>query len=305
MPPSSKTSEFERGSRRSSSDYDKFSSKEQWSKWQRSLIGTAAEHKVIKVLDPSCTPDPNDKDAVSLFKRQQEFMYSVFTKVLQEGKAVDILRNYSDPQKANFGDAQAIYSDLRDHFEAGAIARVSAAALDTQLTNLRLNKHWTKTVHAFMNKLAHLVKDHKEATHDVHDDAYYIEKVNTTLSEHKEMAAFIQQQKNNEAQIQRRMVGNVLLPLTFDSHMFELTEYATVLDSQNAQAAMHRRAHESRTGRGGRGGGGRGRFGGRGRGTGRGGGRGRGGQRENVHEFIPGKEWDKLPWSEREKVFEQ
>ena len=119
MPPSSKTSEFERGSRHSSSDHDKFSSKEQWSKWQRALIGTAAEHEVINVLDPSYTPDPNDKDAVSLFKRQQEFMHSVFAKVLQEGKAVDILRNHSDPQAANFGDAQAICSDLRDHFEAG------------------------------------------------------------------------------------------------------------------------------------------------------------------------------------------
>ena len=94
------------------SDHDKLSSKEQWPKWQRATLGTAFEHKVEQVLDPQCVPDPSDPDEVELFANQQRFMCSVFTKCLVEGKAVDILRNYSNPKESNFGDAQAIYSDL-------------------------------------------------------------------------------------------------------------------------------------------------------------------------------------------------
>ena len=62
----SRTQEFERGGRRSSSDYMKFTSREQWQKWQRSLVGNAMEHKCEKVLDPSYVPDPTDADEVSL-----------------------------------------------------------------------------------------------------------------------------------------------------------------------------------------------------------------------------------------------
>ena len=134
FPPSSKASNFDKAGRRSASDYEKFSNKEHWHKWQRSTLGAAFEHKVEDVLDPSFVPDPSDPDAALLFENQQRFMYSVFTKCLTEGKAVDILRNYSDPKKANFGDAQAIYSDLCDPYEGGAQARVSCVSRVAALT---------------------------------------------------------------------------------------------------------------------------------------------------------------------------
>ena len=123
------------------SDYEKLSSKEQWPKWQRATLGTAFEHKVEQVLDPNYSAEPNDRDEVELFANQQRFMCLVFTKYLTEGKAVDILRNYSNPKDSNFGDAQAVCSDLCDCFEGGAQARVHAASLETQLTAVRLNKH--------------------------------------------------------------------------------------------------------------------------------------------------------------------
>eukprot|EP00977_Amphora_coffeiformis_P026809 scaffold30514_cov122-Amphora_coffeaeformis.AAC.1 len=72
-------------------------------------------------------------------------MYSVFTKTITEPSAVDILRNYSNPNSPDFGDAQQIYADLCDHFEGGAIGQVTITELETQLTTLRLNKSWTKS----------------------------------------------------------------------------------------------------------------------------------------------------------------
>ena len=78
-------------------------------------------------------------------------MYSVFAKTLVEGKAADILCEYSDPRdKTKFGDAQKIYADSCDFYEGGAMTCVSAATLESRLTNMRLNKTWTKTVSTFV-----------------------------------------------------------------------------------------------------------------------------------------------------------
>eukprot|EP00977_Amphora_coffeiformis_P021643 scaffold9661_cov98-Amphora_coffeaeformis.AAC.1 len=70
--------------------------------------------------------------------------------MITEPSAVDILRNYSNPNSPDFGDAQQIYADLCDHFEGGAIGQVTITELETQLTTLRLNKSWTKSVSHFV-----------------------------------------------------------------------------------------------------------------------------------------------------------
>ena len=186
---SSKASDFDKGSHQSSSDYKPFSDKNQWTKWQRQLLGTAFEHKVERILDPSFCPDPNDPDDIALFGQQQRFLYSVFCKTLQEGKAADILRGYSNMKSPNFGDAQSINAELVDHFEAGNVTRVSAETLE--LTTMQLNKSWSKSVTAFVNSVSHVIRNHKEATGSIQSDTYYIEKLNATFSEHKDMSQHI------------------------------------------------------------------------------------------------------------------
>ena len=64
----SRASEFDKGGRRSSSDYGKLQNREQWSKWHRALMGNAYEHKCEQVLDPGYTPNPSDPDEVALFE---------------------------------------------------------------------------------------------------------------------------------------------------------------------------------------------------------------------------------------------
>ena len=94
----SRALEFDKGGRQSSSDYGKLQNREQWSKWHCALMGNAYKHKCEQVLDPSYAPNPNDPDKIALFGLQQQFMYSVFAKMLVEGKAADVLREYSDPR---------------------------------------------------------------------------------------------------------------------------------------------------------------------------------------------------------------
>ena len=110
-----------------------------------------------KILDPNL--NPSNPDEIALFELQQQFIYSVFPKTLVEGKAANILCEYSDPQdKAKFGDAQKIYADLCNFCKGGAMTHVSAAMLESCLTNVRLNKMWTKTVSTFVTTVLHVIR---------------------------------------------------------------------------------------------------------------------------------------------------
>ena len=62
--------------------------------------------------------------------------------------------------------------------------RVTVNTTEDKLLTLCLNKDWTKTVTVFMNTIAHTINNHKQLTGNKHDDAYYIKKLNKTLSEH-------------------------------------------------------------------------------------------------------------------------
>eukprot|EP00977_Amphora_coffeiformis_P010304 scaffold2387_cov106-Amphora_coffeaeformis.AAC.6 len=267
------------GGRRSVSDYTAFSNREGWSKWQHALLGTALDHKTEKVLDYTYIPDPNDTDACELFDSQKRFMYSVFTKTITEPSAVDILRNYSNPNSPDFGDAQQIYADLCDHFEGGAIGQVTITELETQLTTLHLNKSWTKSVSHFVHFVAGKIKDHKDLTNSNHDDHYYVKKLNATFEEHKDMSANIQTLKSQRSMLERN--GITLQPISYESQLFELKQHATMLDHRYKKNQSSRNAHEASSRHdtsGGRNSGNRNTGnGGRGRGRGNGG-RGSGGR---------------------------
>ncbi len=295
-----KAEEFDKGGRRSTQDYTTFQNREGWGKWQRALLGTALDHKCINVLNPNYSPDPNDAEEVELFESQKRFMYSVFTKVVTEPSAVDILRNYSDPSDSKFGDSQMLYADLCDHFEGGAIGQVTVSQLETQLTTMRLNRSWSKSVTQFVNSVASKIKDHKELTNNSHGELYYIEKLNTTFEEHRDMNAHIQTLKSQRATLER--AGVSLQAETYESQLFELRQQATILDTRYNKDSRRRanEANSSRNDSGGGRGGGRGRGGnGGGRGRGNGGGRGSGGGNRNG--WLPREEWIKLSEEEKER----
>jgi len=160
------------------------------------------------------------------------------------GRQLTFLRNYSNPKESNFGDAQATYSDLCDYFEGGAQARVSAASLETQLTTIRLNGQWTKTVRAFVTKVSHLIRDHKEITKQSHDDKYYIEKLKNTFTEHKDMSSHLRTLETQDAMFTRRfgaMNGVVVTDMTYEQLLFEVYECATTLDERYAKTQRNRR----------------------------------------------------------------
>ena len=100
--------------------------------------------------------------------------------MLIEGKAADVLSKHCDPRdETKFGDAQKICANLCDFHKGGAATHVSAAVLESWLTNVCLSKTWTKAVLTFVTAVLHLIRDHKKATQGIHMDNHRIEKLNT------------------------------------------------------------------------------------------------------------------------------
>ena len=95
---------------------------------------------------------------------------------------------------------------------------MSAAALESQLKNMRLIKTWTKTVSTFVTAVSHLIRDHKEATQGIHTDDCYIEKLNATFFEHKDMAAHIQTMETQDAMLLQGL-GTNIAPRTYEDHL--------------------------------------------------------------------------------------
>jgi hypothetical protein len=109
---------------------------------------------------------------------------------------------------------------------------------------MHLNCSWTKSITTFVNKVAHVIRDHKEATQNKQSDDYYLEKLNNTMSEHRDMQAHIQTLDTQDLMLSRRMVGN-LAPRTYDLQLFELIQYATILDDQYAKNQANRHANQA------------------------------------------------------------
>ena len=317
----SAATEFDKASKRSVSDYNVLSNKEGWAKWQRQFIGTARDHKCENVLDPRYVPTTQEE--VDLFDVQQRFMYSVFTKVLTEPSAVDILRKYANPtDRTRFGDAQSIYQEIVDHFEGGAIQRVTIISIDTKLTNMRLNRDWSKTVLAFVNEVSKLIKDHRELTSNSNGDDYYIAKVKATFSEHKDMQQLIGAMETQESLMERRFQaalssagGFAGLPtMGYDAFMFEIKQFAIDLDARYAKSQAKRRANKAekkkkeddakKNGGGNRNGGNRGgdrnNNGGRTNGGGQ-----RGGRDSRGPGYISQEDWLKMSYDERQRIFRE
>ena len=203
-------------------------------------MGKAYEHKCKQVLDPSCVPNPNNPDEIVLFGLQQRFMYSIFAKTMVEGKAADVLCEYSDPrEKMKFGDAQKVYANLCNFCKGGAMTCMSAATLESCLTSMRLSEIWTKMVSMFICTVLHLIRDHKEATQGIHTDNYCIKKLNATFFEHKDMATCIQTMETQDA-MSSRQLGTTIAPCTYDDLLHELLDYATLVDNQYAKSQSQR-----------------------------------------------------------------
>ena len=92
----------------------------------------------------------------------------------------------------------------------------------------------------FVTAVLHLIWDHKEATQGIHTDGYYIEKLNATFFEHKDMTAHIQTMETQDAMLSGQL-GTTIAPCACKDCLHKVLDYTALLDNQysKTQSQQH------------------------------------------------------------------
>jgi hypothetical protein len=81
----------------------------QWVSWQCLTLAQACAQDVDDVLNPTFSPSKPEDNL--LFEEKQKYLYAIFEQKLQTDKGNALVREYETTS-----DAQAVYSDLIDHY---------------------------------------------------------------------------------------------------------------------------------------------------------------------------------------------
>ena len=120
----------------------------------------------------------------------QKYLYSVFTRVLQESSCAGLLRSYSGKSAGTkAGDAQLLRTALLDLMVEGLGAWTDWKALESEVQALRLNQHWNGTIVVFLLYFKHKIQDLRELCPDDqaaiwYQDNWCVEALDTAHLEH-------------------------------------------------------------------------------------------------------------------------
>jgi hypothetical protein len=96
---------FLKTGKRDKKDYDILKDERYYDNWQRSFIAQARAHDIEQVLDPLYTPE-NDRE-LKLFRRKQQFAYTVLDATLKTDMGKTIVRKHQYT-----GDAQRVWYEF-------------------------------------------------------------------------------------------------------------------------------------------------------------------------------------------------
>ena len=134
---------FLKTGKRDKKDYDVLKDERYYDNWQRSFIAQARAHDIEQVLDPSYTPD-NDREA-KLFKRKQQFAYTVLDATLKTDMGKTIVRKHQYT-----GDAQRVWYEFTNYMKQSTRAKYSASKLLSWLTSTKYDKNWKGSASSFI-----------------------------------------------------------------------------------------------------------------------------------------------------------
>lgn len=262
--------DFRRSIRWSTKDFEPFKDAKRWNLWYRRFVATAEAQDLSNILNPRYHPVTNDERRV--FQSQKIYLFQVFTIVLHEPTASELLRKYSNREDTeNYGDSQKIHAALVERFTKGSFAQIQRADLVRKINAARLDKTWNKSICQFLTGFSHMVYDIRSlrAPDDQtsYSDPWCIDALNTALSSHTIMYSYVQNMSATQATLKASLEG-VTLEQSYETYQAMLYSYAVTIDSNSARTKQQRTVNstQSTTGRGGGRNSGRSNMNGRGRG---------------------------------------
>jgi hypothetical protein len=139
----SPASDFLKGIKRDVTQYQEFTDDKKWLLWKRHLKAMAPIHGLECILQQDYKPETEAEQA--LFKQQQNFAFSIFSRCLKTSKSLKFLRDFE-----NTRDAYKLYHALVEAYEGGVTQELHEETVRDQLQKLQLNSNWNKTLESFL-----------------------------------------------------------------------------------------------------------------------------------------------------------
>ena len=190
-------------------------------------------HGLECILQEDYKPETEaDKE---LFKQQQNFAFSIFSRCLKTSKSLKFLRDFEHTR-----DAYKLYHALVEAYEGGVTQELHEETVRDQLQKLQLNSTWNKTIESFLVTFEHKLLDLTEITKEPPKDE----------DKRKWLTAAI---RGHEGLYQAATMSKVVLQTTGkDSHSMDYQYYysmllsqAKVLDQNAAEAKKARRVNQT------------------------------------------------------------
>jgi hypothetical protein len=154
-PTEERLNNFMWGAKRNKSDYPSLSKDSEYLHWAQRVKSTALTHGTMSVLNPTYSPNPNDRAEVELFVQMNAFMYSVLEECVKTDAGMEIMRSYESTM-----DAQHAWSDLNHRYINSAAARLATERLTRELQDLRLSNSYSGTLEGFISDFSQKLNDH-------------------------------------------------------------------------------------------------------------------------------------------------
>ena len=254
LPQASAADAFDKGSKRTIESYMTFKDRRQWNSWHRSFRATASQHDLDDILDPKFAPTAGDQAQIDLFNKKQKFAFAVFTHTLKESSTAEIVRCYSILDTASYGNAQGLYTDLIAHMQEGISATLSSEQIEEEINGMRLDKNWSKTTEAFINRMSHLFSDHQNVVDaDLYPDSWYIKELQNSLNFREEFRNHFMNHKATRNQL-AQITGTPVADEIYTDFLAQCLDQAKVIDDTlkqvNKQCQVNVQQSQRNSGRG-------------------------------------------------------
>ena len=191
------TDSFKATIKKSPSDYKAFKEDKHWATYRRALLAKAAAHGIKEVFDPNYTI-PSSGEERDLYEVKNTFAFSILVDTCLTARSKVCLRRHEDDQ-----DAHAIYMDLMAEYSDGQTAELAIEHLEKDLSMLKLDSTWSRSLISFLDSWNHKVLDLQELRDDPIEEATLRKWLTATIREHPDLYSAIAECK----MIERTMKG--------------------------------------------------------------------------------------------------
>jgi hypothetical protein len=123
--------------------------------WKDHLIARCYGTSLSECCDFDYIPSPADEES---FENKDRWLYAILLHIVKTPDGIDILRKHREGKSG-----RAVFHDLiSDHAES-ATADIRSTEILEEITNMRLDSTWDKSIREFILSIERLIEEYNES----------------------------------------------------------------------------------------------------------------------------------------------